>query len=191
MVPIGTIEAKHIVHSTSPQRSSDDIPNDDIERAASQVPPPRASVNFMAPVNDVCEDNFHLMNADMLGEVSRRPQTDDAKNGQWSMFDVSLSYITFDQGLSKKYNLIVIHQITVLVCSPWGVAEDAANECMMPCACCMDQRRLRLRPCKVFPYFLGLSVLLQHAHCFSWVSGSGHASEGCIMISICCRLIDR
>lgn len=57
-VTLGSIEAQHIAEATSQERISDNSPKSDIERAASQVPTPRVSQNFMAPVNDVSEDSF-------------------------------------------------------------------------------------------------------------------------------------
>lgn len=61
MVTIGSIEAQHIAEATSPDQVSDKVPKGDIERAASKVPTPRASQNFIAPVNDVSDDSPYFM----------------------------------------------------------------------------------------------------------------------------------
>lgn len=53
IVTIGDIYAENIVDSVGSVRSVDSTPTGNIERAAAQVPPPRISQNFMAPVNNV------------------------------------------------------------------------------------------------------------------------------------------
>ena len=52
IIPIGNIDASH-VHIFEGERSEDTVPPGDLEIVASQIPPPRASENFLAPVNDV------------------------------------------------------------------------------------------------------------------------------------------
>ena len=54
IVPIGIIDASH-VHIFEGERTEDTVPRGDLEQAASQIPPPRPSKNFLAPVNDVSE----------------------------------------------------------------------------------------------------------------------------------------
>lgn len=53
MVPIGEVGVQNIADSTTTARSRNSTPRGNLEIAASQVPTPRASENFMAPVNDV------------------------------------------------------------------------------------------------------------------------------------------
>jgi hypothetical protein len=53
MVPIGEVDVQNIADSATTTRSTDSTPKDNLENAASQVPTPRVSENFMAPVNDV------------------------------------------------------------------------------------------------------------------------------------------
>jgi hypothetical protein len=53
MVLIGEVDVQNIVDSATTTRSTDSTPKDNLENAASQVPTPRVSENFMAPVNDV------------------------------------------------------------------------------------------------------------------------------------------
>lgn len=62
MFPIGEIAEQHILHSTNSARSSDNTPRGDLERAASQIPPPGISQNPMVPVNNVSKGHFRFMN---------------------------------------------------------------------------------------------------------------------------------
>ncbi|KAG9228964.1 hypothetical protein BJ875DRAFT_216096 [Amylocarpus encephaloides] len=50
--PIREVLANNIVDSTDNERSRDSKPRDNLERAATWVPPPRISENFRAPVNN-------------------------------------------------------------------------------------------------------------------------------------------
>ncbi|PMD33309.1 hypothetical protein L207DRAFT_571503 [Hyaloscypha variabilis F] len=52
VISIGQVYANHVVDSANDLQSIDDRPNGDIEVAATQVPPPRISENFLQPVND-------------------------------------------------------------------------------------------------------------------------------------------
>ncbi|KAH8429306.1 uncharacterized protein LDX57_006973 [Aspergillus melleus] len=53
LVPIGSVACDHIVDtSASGTASEDSTPRGTLEILAAQVPPPRISENFMAPVND-------------------------------------------------------------------------------------------------------------------------------------------
>ncbi|KAB8261535.1 hypothetical protein BDV32DRAFT_121454 [Aspergillus pseudonomiae] len=52
MWPIGQVDSSHIVDWPNGVRATDTNPKGDIEVAASQVPAPGISQNFMAPVND-------------------------------------------------------------------------------------------------------------------------------------------
>lgn len=53
MIEIGHVESENIVDSTSTAKCSDGIPKGNLEIAASQIPTPGISDNFLAPVNDV------------------------------------------------------------------------------------------------------------------------------------------
>lgn len=53
MIEIGHVESENIVDSTSTGKCSDGIPKGNLEIAASQIPTPGISDNFLAPVNDV------------------------------------------------------------------------------------------------------------------------------------------
>ncbi|KAI9835729.1 MAG: hypothetical protein M1819_001907 [Sarea resinae] len=53
LVPLGLVQAQHMQYPPALEEGSDEtVPKNDMERAASAVPPPRISQNFMAPVND-------------------------------------------------------------------------------------------------------------------------------------------
>ncbi|KZF19809.1 hypothetical protein L228DRAFT_250235 [Xylona heveae TC161] len=52
MFPIGEVSADNVADSTSNEQSIDDRPQDNLEHQASQIPPPRISENFRAPVNN-------------------------------------------------------------------------------------------------------------------------------------------
>jgi hypothetical protein len=54
MIEIGHVDSANIVDPTSGVKGSDGVPKGNIEIAASQVPTPGISDNFLAPVNDVC-----------------------------------------------------------------------------------------------------------------------------------------
>lgn len=53
MIEIGHVDSTKIIDSSSRVKESDGIPKGDIEIAASQIPTPGISDNFLAPVNDV------------------------------------------------------------------------------------------------------------------------------------------
>ena len=53
IIPIGDVYENNILDSTTTERSIDTAPRGNIEIAASQVPPPRISQNFLAPVDGV------------------------------------------------------------------------------------------------------------------------------------------
>ena len=53
MDPIGDVYSQHIVNSTDTAKGSDSTPRGNLEVAASLVPTPGISQNFLAPVNDV------------------------------------------------------------------------------------------------------------------------------------------
>ena len=50
---IGTIYSENIVDSPPTASGKDSTPRGNIELVANQIPPPRISENFLAPVNDV------------------------------------------------------------------------------------------------------------------------------------------
>ncbi|KAF2727483.1 hypothetical protein EJ04DRAFT_594905, partial [Polyplosphaeria fusca] len=56
LVPIGSVLAQH-VHVFQGERGEDTTPRGNLELAAAQIQPPRASANFLAPVNDVSTTN--------------------------------------------------------------------------------------------------------------------------------------
>ncbi|KAF9888162.1 hypothetical protein FE257_009157 [Aspergillus nanangensis] len=72
LVPVGQVHARDIVDSSSPGGAMvrDNTPRGNIEIAASQIPPPRISENFMAPVNDEWTMEFvrHLVTKGIIGE---------------------------------------------------------------------------------------------------------------------------
>lgn len=51
--PIGQVHSSNIVDSTDTAMTKDSTPRGNVEIAASQVPTPGISQNFMAPINDV------------------------------------------------------------------------------------------------------------------------------------------
>lgn len=53
VIPIGRVDPANIVDSVTEEKSVDSIPQGNIEIAASQIPTPGISENFLAPVNDV------------------------------------------------------------------------------------------------------------------------------------------
>lgn len=53
MISIGHIDSLNIVDCADQVTSIDSEPRDNVHRAAAEIPPPRISQNFMAPVNDV------------------------------------------------------------------------------------------------------------------------------------------
>lgn len=53
IVAIGAVYSENIADSVGDVQSVDSTPRGNVERAAAQVPPPRISQNFMAPVNNV------------------------------------------------------------------------------------------------------------------------------------------
>ncbi|MCJ1255127.1 hypothetical protein MMC24_002943 [Lignoscripta atroalba] len=52
MVPIGSVDESNIVDHASADTTIYSTPRGNLEIAASRIPPPRISQNFMAPVND-------------------------------------------------------------------------------------------------------------------------------------------
>ena len=53
LIPIGNVNDCHIIDSTTDEKRTDYTPTGNIEIAASEVPTPGISENFLAPVNDV------------------------------------------------------------------------------------------------------------------------------------------
>ncbi|KAJ6134499.1 hypothetical protein N7523_000821 [Penicillium sp. IBT 18751x] len=53
MIEIGHVDSTKIIDSSSRVKESDGIPKGDIEIAASEIPTPGISDNFLAPVNDM------------------------------------------------------------------------------------------------------------------------------------------
>lgn len=53
VVPVGDVDSVNIVDAPDEVKSSDPVPRGNIEIAASQVPTPGISENFLAPVNEV------------------------------------------------------------------------------------------------------------------------------------------
>lgn len=53
MYPIGDVSGQHIADFPPGGETSDNIPTCALEEAAKDTPPPKASQNFLAPVNDV------------------------------------------------------------------------------------------------------------------------------------------
>lgn len=53
VIPIGRVDSANIVDSETAERRVDSEPQGNIEIAASQIPTPGISENFLAPVNDV------------------------------------------------------------------------------------------------------------------------------------------
>lgn len=83
--PIGQVLSANIIDCSGIAMTTDSTPRGIIEVAASQVPTPRISQNFMAPVNDVSKP-FTFSN-DALISVSFcfRPPIKDVKSGLWNM----------------------------------------------------------------------------------------------------------
>ena len=80
LVPIGSVLAQN-VHVFQGGRGEDTTPRGNLELAAAQVQPPRASANFLEPVNDV---NISLQTKSVFADGYRR-RTVDARNGLWTM----------------------------------------------------------------------------------------------------------
>lgn len=58
LFPIGEVDSSHIADPLDEKKTSDATPRDNIEAAATQIPTPGLSDNFLAPVNDVCFFQF-------------------------------------------------------------------------------------------------------------------------------------
>jgi hypothetical protein len=80
LVPIGSVLAQH-VHVFQGKIRKDTTPRGNLELVAAQVQPPRASANFLAPVNDV---SVRLQTKGVFADGYRR-RTVDARNGLWIM----------------------------------------------------------------------------------------------------------
>lgn len=85
--PIGQVYSSNIVDSVDTAMTKDSTPRGNIEIAASQVPTPGISQNFMAPVNDVSPLVWLLFvylffRTYCLSCV--RPPISDARNGPWT-----------------------------------------------------------------------------------------------------------
>lgn len=77
--PIGQVHSDHIADSLNDNQRVDYDPKGDLEIAAAQVPPPRISENFMAPVNDVSEITFGIdpSFADFTDHEQKMSRVDD------------------------------------------------------------------------------------------------------------------
>jgi hypothetical protein len=80
LVPIGFVLAQH-VHIFQGERGEDTTPRGNLELAAAQIQPPRASANFLAPVNDV---SVRLHTKRVVADGYRR-RIVDVRNGLWIM----------------------------------------------------------------------------------------------------------
>ena len=85
MVSIGQVDCHNIAGSWGESGMFiDHMPRDNLEVAASQVPPPRISENFMAPFNDVRDTRrVHPVYSDLT--VRYRLPTEGVKSGPWSL----------------------------------------------------------------------------------------------------------
>ncbi|GAB1200017.1 hypothetical protein APSETT444_009377 [Aspergillus pseudonomiae] len=68
MWPIGTVDSAHIYDWPHGFTATHEDPRGDLETTACQVPAPRASENFMAPVNDFSDYWMGFDNAERLFE---------------------------------------------------------------------------------------------------------------------------
>jgi hypothetical protein len=93
LVPIGSVLSQN-VHAFQGVRGTDTTPRGNLELVAAQVQPPRASANFLAPVNDV---SVRLQTKRVFADGYRR-RTVDVRNGLWIMSaDLSPSVISIKQ----------------------------------------------------------------------------------------------
>ncbi|PLB37149.1 uncharacterized protein BDW47DRAFT_107469 [Aspergillus candidus] len=74
--PIGQVASAHIVDSTHTAASTDCEPKGDIEIAAAQVPPPRISENFLAPVNDTTNKRCQEWTMEYIRHLVRKGLVD-------------------------------------------------------------------------------------------------------------------
>lgn len=88
---IGQIDRQYVADTPDDIQGDDSTPRGTIELVASQVPPPRISQNFMAPVNEVNQNNICVLICSLIRYSVPRPPTEDARNGQWIMFVASFS----------------------------------------------------------------------------------------------------
>ena len=86
MVPIGSVDESNIVDHASADTTIYSTPRGNLEIAASRIPPPRISQNFMAPVNDVSEIDLLFCHMFSNSKVLSRLPIEDARNGQRNMF---------------------------------------------------------------------------------------------------------
>lgn len=82
--PIGQVNSANIVDFSGTAMTTDSTPRGDIEVAASQVPTPRISQNFMAPVNDVSKLFTFSNDALISFSFCFRPPIKDVKSGPWN-----------------------------------------------------------------------------------------------------------
>jgi hypothetical protein len=93
LVPIGRVLAQN-VHIFQGGRGEDTTPRGNLELAAAQVQPLRASANFLTPVNDV---SIGLWTKSVFADRYRR-RTVDVRNGPWIMYVVlSLSVTSMNR----------------------------------------------------------------------------------------------
>ena len=62
VIPVGNVDSAYIVDSTTEEKRTDYTPSGKLEIAASEVPTPGISENFLAPVNDVSSNFLELGN---------------------------------------------------------------------------------------------------------------------------------
>lgn len=114
VVPVGDVDSANIVDSTDGVKSSDAVPRGKIEIAASQIPTPGMSENFLAPVNEVGCTHIHSPD---WADVSDRRQISAARSGRWSSFVRWWARDCSIPRLYESFSLSAIHRVMVLVCS--------------------------------------------------------------------------
>ncbi|KAF2134433.1 hypothetical protein P153DRAFT_362202 [Dothidotthia symphoricarpi CBS 119687] len=109
LVPIGLINAQH-VHTFEGNRGVDTTPTSDLEHVAAEIQPPRASKDFMAPVNDVTSSTYPFRKS----AHSERQQIGGAKSGPWTLFAALLTYTISMNRRSELYSRNETHRILAL-----------------------------------------------------------------------------
>tara|TARA_R110002003_G_scaffold214_40_gene16331 strand:- start:8484 stop:9047 length:564 start_codon:yes stop_codon:yes gene_type:complete len=109
LVPLGSVNAQY-VHKFEGNRGSDTTPQGNLEQVAAQVPPPRASANFLAPVNDVSTKGS------VECEITNafRQRTADARSGLWIMSVDSLAFTTSTNQRYRQCNRNETHLMLAL-----------------------------------------------------------------------------
>lgn len=88
LVLIANVAAAHVVDTPASEMPSEDCaPRGTLEILAAQMPPPRISENFMAPVNDVSFSSvMGWLGGQTQAHLLFRPPINGAKSGLWNTY---------------------------------------------------------------------------------------------------------